>query len=70
VVPWRGIVELTFAWLGRHRRINADMSALPETNEALIANRDDSAHGPNAAQMTFQTTLSESSQGPRDRPHS
>jgi putative transposase len=36
VVPWRWIVERTFAWLGRHRRLKADYERLPETTEALI----------------------------------
>ena len=36
VVPWRWIVERTFAWLGRHRRLKADYESLPETTEALI----------------------------------
>ena len=36
VVPWRWIVERTFAWLGRHRRLKADCECLPETTEALI----------------------------------
>ena len=36
VVPWRWIVERTFAWLGRHRRLKADYECLPETTEALI----------------------------------
>ena len=36
VVQWRWIVERTFAWLGRHRRLKADYECLPETTEALI----------------------------------
>ena len=36
VLPWRWIVERTFAWLGRHRRLKADYECLPETTEALI----------------------------------
>jgi putative transposase len=36
VAPWRWIVERTFAWLGRHRRLKADFECLPETTEALI----------------------------------
>jgi putative transposase len=36
IVPWRWIVERTFAWLGRHRRLKADYECLPETTEALI----------------------------------
>ena len=36
VVPWRWIVERTFAWLGRHRRLKVDYERLPETTEALI----------------------------------
>jgi putative transposase len=36
VVPWRWIVERTFAWLGRHRRLKADYECPPKTTEALI----------------------------------
>jgi transposase len=36
VVPWRWIVERTFAWLGRHRRLKSDYERLPATTEALI----------------------------------
>jgi len=36
VVPWRWIVERTFAWLGRYRRLKSDYECLPETTEALI----------------------------------
>ena len=36
VVPWRWIVERTFAWLGRYRRLKSDNERLPETTEAII----------------------------------
>ncbi|MCA1599960.1 MAG: IS5 family transposase [Chloroflexi bacterium] len=36
VLPKRWIVERTFAWLGRYRRLSKDFEALPETSEALI----------------------------------
>jgi len=36
VLPKRWIVERTFAWLGRYRRLSKDYEALPETSEALI----------------------------------
>ena len=36
VVPWRWIVERTFAWLGRYRRLKSDYECLPETTEALV----------------------------------
>ncbi len=36
VVPWRWIVERTFAWLGRCRRLTSDYERLPETTEAII----------------------------------
>lgn len=36
VLPHRWIVERTFAWLGRYRRLSKDYEALPETSEALI----------------------------------
>jgi len=36
VLPFRWIVERTFAWLGRYRRLSKDYEGLPETSEAMI----------------------------------
>jgi putative transposase len=36
VLPKRWIVERTFAWLGRSRRLSKDYEALPETSEAWV----------------------------------
>ena len=36
VLPKRWIVERTFAWLGRSRRLSKDYEALCETSETLI----------------------------------
>jgi putative transposase len=31
-----GVVERTFAWLGRNRRLSKDYEFLPETSETMI----------------------------------
>lgn len=36
VIPRRWVVELTFAWLSRSRRLARDHERLPETGEAMI----------------------------------
>jgi putative transposase len=36
VLPKRGIVERTFAWLNRYRRLSKDDDYLPQTSETLI----------------------------------
>lgn len=36
VLPRRWVVERTFAWLGRHRRLSKDYEALAGTEEAWI----------------------------------
>ena len=36
VLPKRWIVERTFAWLGRNRRLSKDYEGLAETSEAWI----------------------------------
>ena len=36
VLPRRWVVERTFAWLGRCRRLSKDYEALPETSEAWV----------------------------------
>jgi putative transposase len=36
VLPRRWVVERTFAWLGRHRRLSKDYETLPATSETMI----------------------------------
>jgi putative transposase len=36
VLPKRWIVERTFGWLNRYRRLSKDYELLPQTNETLI----------------------------------
>jgi putative transposase len=36
VQKWRWIVERTFAWLGRYRRLSKDYERRPESSEAWI----------------------------------
>ena len=36
VLPKRWIVERTFSWLGRYRRLSKDYETLPESSESVI----------------------------------
>jgi putative transposase len=36
LLPHRWVVERTFGWLGRYRRLSKDYEGLPETSEAMI----------------------------------
>ncbi len=36
VLPHRWIVERTFGWFGRYRRLSRDYEGLPETSETMI----------------------------------
>jgi len=37
VLPKRGIVERTFSWLGKYRRLSKDYESNPESSEAIVA---------------------------------
>ena len=36
LLPKRWVVERTFSWLGRYRRLSKDYEKFPETSEAMI----------------------------------
>jgi putative transposase len=36
LLPWRWIVERTFGWLGRYRRLSKDYEYLPHTSETMM----------------------------------
>lgn len=36
LLPWRWIVERTFAWLGKFRRLSKDYELLPKHSESFI----------------------------------
>jgi len=36
VIPWRWVIERTFAWLGNFRRLNKDYEFYPSSSESMI----------------------------------
>lgn len=36
VLPWRWVVERTFSWIGRNRRMSKDYERYPETTESWV----------------------------------
>ncbi len=36
VLPRRWVVERTFAWLGKHRRLSKDYERLPQISESFV----------------------------------
>lgn len=44
VAPWRWVVERTFSWLEKARRLCRDYEVLPENHEGVIYRSDDSVN--------------------------
>jgi putative transposase len=65
VLPKRWIVERTFAWLNRHRRLSKDYETLPENSETLIrlAMIDLMAHRLHPERPTSQTRSKQQAAG-------
>lgn len=42
VAPWRWVVERTFSWLEKARRLCRDYEVLPENHEGVVYRSDDS----------------------------
>jgi transposase len=58
VLPRRWVVERTFAWLGRNRRMSKDYERLCDTSEALVFGGDDAPYGePFGPCLRFSDTL-------------
>ena len=57
VLPWRWIVERTFAWLANYRRLARDYEISPRTSEGLDQNRYDTPHGVKARLSILRQVL-------------
>ena len=44
VAPWRWVVERTFSWLEKARRLCRDYEVLPENHEGVVYRSDDSVN--------------------------
>jgi putative transposase len=59
ILPHRWIVERTFGWLSKYRRLSKDYECLTETSEAMIYTSNDQAYGQAFSKNIIILTLSD-----------